>query len=145
MVISSILFGTYIIDDAELQVREGLFESIEEAFYCYVYEIPIVPICLTVGMCYIFRNKTKIMFICSFIPCVFVFLFGVISAFNGISLLGESLTYGFGGFWLGIFIASFLCYCLNCPVIPICIVFQIICIIRKLKNKIKNKTKKRKF
>ena len=129
-----ILFGKYILNGVELYGIQRLWNILKDIFEEFIFITPILPACLTFQMCYIFKNRTKIMFLCSFIPCLFVLLLGMYGAFFGARFFGETLSYGLDGFFIGIFFA-FYYYIFNFPIIPICLVFQISCIIIKLKNK----------
>lgn len=133
-VLSSILFGGYIVNGVELHGIERLSKRIMSDFKYFIYYVPIIPICLTFQMCYIFRKKSKIMFICSFIPYLFVLLLCLQYAIFGGRFLGETLYYGFDGFVIGVF-GAFAYYVLRVPILPICLIFQIGYIIIKLKNK----------
>lgn len=133
-ILCSILFGKYIVNDVELQGIERLLQNTISNFQCYIYTMPIIPTCLTFQMCYIFRKKTKLVFMCSFIPCIFVLLLGLQYAFWGGRFLGDTLYYGFEGFEIGIF-SGFVYYVMRVPLLPICLIFQIGYIVIKLKNK----------
>ena len=140
-ILCSILFGRYILNGIEIKGIERLWKNLVAALK---YDIisPIIPTCLTFQMCYIFRKKTKVMFICSFIPCIFVLLIGLQYAFFGGSFIGDTLYYGLEGFELGIF-CGFFYYIVKFPIIPICIIFQIVYLIinlKKRKNSLKEKS-----
>ncbi len=124
-IMCSILFGGYILNGVELQGIERLLKRSMLDFYYYIYPVPIIPTCLTFQMCYIFRRKTKIMLMCSFIPCIFVVLSGLHYAFFGGQFFGDTLYYGFEGFVIGIFFGGLICYVKCFPLLPICLIFQI--------------------
>lgn len=128
-----ILFSRYVVNDIELHGIERLLKIIESIFHDCIYAMPIIPICLTFQMCYIFRKKTKIMFLCSFIPYLFVLLLGLKYAVFGGTFGGETVYYGWDGFEIGIF-ATFVYYIINFPLLPICLIFQVGYIIIKLKR-----------
>lgn len=131
-IFSFIFFGEYYVDDVELHGIQRLLQSLVSFFEYYIYAKPIVPTCLTFQMCYIFRNNSKTMFICSFIPYLFALLIPIYSAFSGIGFIGETF-YGYDGFRLG-FIMIFLSYIISFPIIPICLIFQIRYIIKNSKK-----------
>jgi len=133
LILYSILFSGYIVNDIELQGTKRLLRSIVSHFHIYVYVKPIIPTCLTFQMCYIFRKKTKIMFICSFIPYLFVLLLALLCAIFGDVFLGETVYYGFDGFELGLF-KALIYYIIGFPILPICLIFQVGYIIIKLKR-----------
>lgn len=132
-ILCTILFGRYILNDVELQGIERLIQRTIYSYRYYVYEIPIIPTCLTFQLCYLFRKKPKLMFICSFIPCLFILLLRIQYAITGGKFLGDTLYYGSEGFEIGIF-CGFAYYILKLPIIPICLIFQLICIILKFKK-----------
>lgn len=81
------------------------------------------------------KNKIfKLIFILSFMPYVFALLIALKCAVFGVSFLGETLYYGFEGFFIGM-IGVWVYYVLRAPILPICLIFQIGYIIIKLKNK----------
>lgn len=129
-----ILFGRYIVNGAELHGIERLLESIKDIFQMYIALFPIIPICLTFQMCYIFRRKSKIMFMCSFIPYIFVLLTCLQYAFFGVKFLG-SKSYGLEGFLVGI-----IYYVMGIPLLPICLIVQIIGYISNRKKNLKEKS-----
>ncbi|MDE6519135.1 MAG: hypothetical protein K2K91_01560 [Ruminococcus sp.] len=68
------------------------------------------------------KKIPKIILILSFIPYAFVLLYGVYSAFFGFEFFATS--YGFQGFSDSIIIMTILlCYF---PVIPICLIYQLV-------------------
>lgn len=136
-ILSSTLFGKYILNDVELKGIERLMKNIVSNYQYYVYEIPIIPTCLTFQTCYLFRKKPKFMFMYSFIPCIFILLLGFQYAIWGGRFLGDTLYYGLEGFNLGIFF-GFIYYTLKLPLIPACLIFQIICGIVKIKKRRNN-------
>lgn len=139
-ILCSILFGKYTLNGIELKGIERLLKNLVAALK---YDIisPIIPTCLTFQMCYIFRRKTKGVFMCSFIPCIFVLLIGLQYAFLGGKFIGDTVYYGLEGFELGIF-CGFFYYFMVFPIIPICIIFQIVYLIIKQKNR-KNSIKEK--
>lgn len=70
----------------------------------------------------------KVLFILTFIPYALVILSGLKGAFFGASFFGTD--YGIDGFITGVF-TSLLCMIAFIPVIPVCIVFHLLCLIRK--------------
>lgn len=133
-ILCSILFGGYTLNGIELKGMERLSKRIVSTFKYEIFE-PIIPTCLTFQMCYIFRRKTKIMFMCSFIPCIFILLIGLQCALFGGSFM-ENTFYGLEGFKIGIFSGFY--YFIVFPILPICLIFQIGYIIIKLKNRKNN-------
>ncbi len=71
----------------------------------------------------------KVLFILTFIPYALVILSGLKGAFFGAAFL-FSTDYGLDGFITGVFI-SLLCMIAFIPVIPVCIVFHLLCLLRK--------------
>ncbi|MDE6710289.1 MAG: hypothetical protein K2J76_07355 [Oscillospiraceae bacterium] len=71
----------------------------------------------------------KVLFILTFIPYALVILGGLKGAFFGATFL-FSTDYGIDGFITGVFI-SLLCMIAFIPVIPVCIVFHLLCLLRK--------------
>lgn len=71
----------------------------------------------------------KVLFLLTFIPYALVILFGLKGAFFGATFL-FSTDYGIDGFITGVFI-SLLCMIAFIPVIPVCIVFHLLCLLRK--------------
>ena len=71
----------------------------------------------------------KVLFILTFIPYALVVLGGLKGAFFGASFLFRT-DYGFDGFINGVFI-SLLYMIAFIPVIPACIVFHMLCLLRK--------------
>ncbi len=139
-ILCSILFGRYTLNGIELKGIERLLKNIASTFQYEIF-VPIIPTCLTFQMCYIFRRKTKIMFMCSFIPCIFVLLLGLQYAFFGGRFIGDTLYYGLEGFEIGI-LCGFIYYFMVFPILPICLIFQIGYIIIELKNR-KNSLKEK--
>jgi hypothetical protein len=129
------IFGIYSVNGVEVKGLEKFLSNIGNAYW-YSICIPIIPACLTYQMCYINRKKPKAMFLCSFIPCAFVLFMGVIDAIFGISIMSSAnMSYGFEGFQLGVII-GFMIYCTIYPIIPVCMLFQLGCIIyQAVKNK----------
>lgn len=133
-VIYSILFGKYTASEIELSGIERLSKIIILKYHHYTYATPIIPTCLTFQICYIFRKKSKVMFMCSFIPYLFALLLSLQYAVFGGRFLGETLHYGWDGFVIGIF-GIFVYYVMDFPILPICLIFQIGYLIIKRKNK----------
>lgn len=133
-ILALILFGGYTVNGVELHGIERLLESIKDVFYMYIALFPIIPICLTFQMCYIFRMNSKMMFMCSFIPYIFVLLTCLQFAFFGVEFLW-SKSYGFQGFYVGMFY-----YVMGVPIIPICLIVQIILYINNRKKNSKEKS-----
>lgn len=127
-IVSLILFGGYIVNGVELHGIERLLESIKYVFQKYIALFPIIPTCLTFQMCYIFRRNSKIMFMCSFIPYIFALLTCLQYAFWGVVVFG-SKSYGLQGFLAGI-----ICYVMGIPLLPICLIVQIIVYISNRKK-----------
>ena len=132
--IYSILFGKYTASEIELSGIERLSKIIILKYHHYTYATPIIPTCLTFQICYIFRKKSKVMFMCSFIPYLFALLLSLQYAVFGGRFLGETLHYGWDGFVIGIF-GIFVYYVMDFPILPICLIFQIGYLIIKRKNK----------
>ena len=133
LMIFSIIFRKYVIGDVELHGIERFWETIKYFFLEDIF-YPIIPTCLTFQMCYIFRNNDKIMFKCSFIPYIFLLLFGVKSAIFGASFIGDKLYYGFEGYYIGVF-STGVYYTIVFPILPIYLIFQIAFIIVKRKSR----------
>jgi len=134
-ILSFILFGGYIENGVELHGVERIFQSIKDIFQMFIDIFPIIPICLTFQMCYIFRENFKIMFMCSFIPYIFVLLTCLKYAFWGVEFLSSNLLYGIEGFLVGI-----IYYVIGIPIIPICLIIQIIGYINNKKKNSKEKS-----
>ncbi len=122
-------------------VFTGLKELIgmfEDTYITFFVIIPIVPACLTIQMCYIFRKKRKIMFICSFIPCIFAVLIAINKAVSGVLYpMTGAMYYGLEAFDIALFrvlevYTGFL-------ILPICLIFQIVLIILSIIKKQKAK------
>jgi hypothetical protein len=77
-------------------------------------------------------NGDRIWFRLSFVPFMLMLLYGVYSAFFGIDFLW-SRTYGIDGFLLAMMFGGIALVVI--PVLPLCIVWQIIYIIRRRKEK----------
>ncbi|MEE0059989.1 MAG: hypothetical protein UE295_04085 [Acutalibacteraceae bacterium] len=122
------IFGDGIVTKQLLRLLEDIFESF--------LVIPIIPACLTFQMCYIFRNKRKAMFICSFIPCAFALLVILKYMFFGINILGDTMYYGLDALSVGLF-GIFIYYVVFFPILPICLILQIVLIIKN-KNQLQN-------
>lgn len=134
-ILYSILFGKYVVNGVELQGVERLLKNISSTLQYEIF-LPIIPTCLTFQMCYIFRGKAKIMFICSFIPFIFMLLLGLQYAFFGGRFLGDTVYYGLEGFEIGI-IGGLFYYVIAFPILPICLIFQIWYTIKSVKNNLK--------
>lgn len=126
-----ILFGGYTVNGVELHGIQRLFKKIDAIFSMFIALFPIIPILLTFQMCYIFRRKPKMMFMCSFIPYIFVLLACLQFAFFGVDFIFDE-TYGLEGFLLGI-----IYYVMGIPIIPICLIVQIILYINIRKKNLK--------
>ncbi|MDE6596479.1 MAG: hypothetical protein K2K44_10800 [Oscillospiraceae bacterium] len=70
----------------------------------------------------------KVLFLLTFIPYALVILSGLKGAFFGADFFGTD--YGIDGFITGVFI-SLLYMIAFIPVIPVCIVFHLLCLLRK--------------
>ena len=133
------IFGTYSVNGVDVKGIEKFLYCLESAYW-YSIIIPIITACLTYQMCYINRKKPRIMFLCSFIPCAFILFMGIIDSIFGISILSSAnMSYGFEGFQLGVVI-GFMIYCTIYPIIPVCMFFQLGCIIYQAIKKKKEKT-----
>ena len=77
-------------------------------------------------------NADRIWFRLSFIPLLLIVLYGVYSAIFGISFLW-SVSYGFYGFLTAVVCGAAILVII--PVLPLCIVWQIIYLIRRHKAK----------
>ena len=71
----------------------------------------------------------KLLFILTFIPYALVILSGLKGAFFGANFFGTD--YGIDGFITGVFISLFYMIAFI-PVIPVCIVFHLLCLLRKI-------------
>ncbi|MEE0264623.1 MAG: hypothetical protein UD936_03255 [Acutalibacteraceae bacterium] len=127
----AVVFTLFIICEKGIETKQllRLSEDIFESFLV----IPIIPACVTFQMCYIFRKKRKAMFVCSFIPCVFVLLVILKYMIFGINILGDTVYYGLDAFSVGLF-GIFIYYVVYFPILPVCLFFQIVLITLKLKN-----------
>lgn len=76
-----------------------------------------------------------VLFVLTFIPYAAVILSGIWGAVFGVNFLFTK-AYKLGGFILGA-LAS-LCYMIIFPIIPVCAVFQLLCLLRKNVPFIKN-------
>ena len=139
LLIYSILFGKYFINGIEIQGMERILNNLSYAFSPNSFSIfsPIIVACFTYQMCYISRKNFKRMFICSFIPCVFIILMGLHGALFGARFFGDTLSYGLDGLYFGVLVG--IIYYTSYLLIPVCIVFQIICLII---NRMKKETNK---
>ena len=134
------IFRRPSINDVELQGVEKIMYIIKQYFYTDMTFVPIVPACLTFQMCYTFRKNSKIMFLSTFIPCLFVLLIALlISIFGGTFMCGP-LHYGFEGFRLGLSLA-FVCYTFIFPILPVCFIIQIVLVVKKLRKRKANSIK----
>lgn len=118
--------------------QQQLLKLLDNVFECGIVA-PIFPACLTFQMCYIFRKKRKAMFICTFIPCAFALLAILKYMVFGINFLGDTMYYGLDAFGIGL-IGVFVYYVMYYPILPICLIFQIVLINSKL---IRNKKAKK--
>ena len=133
------IFGIYSVNGVDVNGLEKFTYYLGNAYWYGIY-IPIIPACLTYQMCYINRKNPRIMFLCSFIPCAFILFMGIIDSIFGVSILSSvNMSYGFEGFQLGVVI-GFMIYCTIYPIIPVCMFFQLGCIIYQAIKKKKEKT-----
>ena len=123
------------INGVEIQGTERILNNLSHIFSPSSFSIfsPIIVACFTYQMCYLFRKKFWVMFTCSFIPCLFILLIGIHGALFGAKFLGDTLYYGLEGLNTGLF--GGVIYYFIYPIIPICMIFQIICLIINYKNK----------
>ena len=138
-IISSLIFGSYTLNGVELQGMERVVKVLSSCLYTMFIWRPIGLACFTFQLCYIFRKKPVVMFLCSFIPYVVGICFAIYSAMVGISFLSDELSYGLEGFFVGL-IGVWVYFVLNFPLLPLCFVFQVACVIvflvrRSKKNK----------
>ena len=122
----------------------GVFSGLKELIRMFedTYEFccvltPTVPACLTYQMCYIFRKKRKIMFICSFIPCIFAFLVAIKESISGIPCMCATY-YGLEAFDDAMY--GILEIYAHFKIWQICFIFQIVLIILAIIKKMKSKT-----
>lgn len=139
MIISSLIFGSYTVNGVELQGMERFIKILGSSLYSLFVWQPIGLACFTFQMCYIFRKKPVVMFLCSFIPYVAGILFALYSAIAGVTFLSDELLYGVEGFIIGL-IGVCVYFVLNFPLLPLCVIFQVTCVIvflvrRSKKNK----------
>lgn len=127
-IISSMIFGSYTLNGVELQGMERAFRILGASLYSLFVWQPIGLACFTFQMCYIFRNKPVVMFWCSFIPYVAGIILALHSAIVGTTFLSEELMYGLAGFFVGL-IGVYVYYVMNFPILPMCFVFQVVCVI----------------
>ena len=137
-IISSLIFGSYTLNGVELQGMERIVRILGATLYSLFVWQPIGLACFTFQMCYIFRNKPVVMFACSFIPYVAGFIYALYSAIAGTTFLSEELLYGVEGFFVGL-IGVFVYYVMNFPLLPLCFIFQLICVIVFLVKKCRKK------
>lgn len=140
LIIPAIIFQKHTVNGVELQGLERVVEVLNSYFIQNAYIIPIIPACLTFQMCYIFRKNGKIMFLCTFIPCLFVLLIALQTAIFGGSFIGDTVYYGFEGFEVGLGVA-FIYYALVYPLLPICLISQIVLIVIKVRKRKANSKK----
>ncbi len=113
-----------------------LIRMFEDTYYFSCVMVPFVPACLTFQLCYIFRKKRKIMFMCSFIPYIFAFLVSVREAVSGIPYMNSTVYYGLEAFDIAFYgVLEFYYF----PLLQICLIFQIVLIILAIIKKIKPK------
>lgn len=82
------------------------------------------------------KKIPKIIFIISFLPYLFILLYGIFHAFAGVSFF-NSTGYGFEAFIITIFFMLYI-FTLEIPIIPICVIFEVCYIFRKKINIFKN-------
>ena len=137
-IISSLIFGSYTLNGVELQGMERVVKVLGSCLYTMFIWQPIGLACFTFQMCYIFRNKPLVMFLCSFIPYVVGVLFAIYSSITGVAFMTEELSYGLEGFIIGL-IGVYVYFVLNFPVLPLCFIFQMVCVIVFLVRRSKKK------
>ena len=133
-IIYLIFAGKINLNGVELKGGERILENIKNYIPMYTSFIPVIPACLTYQMCFLFRNNTKKLLICSFIPYMFMILVGILYAIFGINVIWDNVSYGFEAFELAI-IFQIAVGIMKYPVIPIYIIFQIYVIMRMAKEK----------
>lgn len=133
-ILYGILVGRYTVNGVEFHGIQRLLLKTDVVFSMFIAQFPIIPILLTFQMCYIFRRTPKIMFRCSYIPYIFVLLVCLQFAFFGVEFI-SSKSYGLEGFLLGI-----IFYVMGIPIIPICLIVQIILHINIRKKNLKEKS-----
>ena len=134
LIIPAMIFQKHTVNGVELQGLERLIAVFDSYFSDYIRITPIIPVCLTFQMCYIFRKKGKVMLGCAFIPYLFLLLIGLQSAIFGGTFIGDTVYYGLEGFEVG-FGGAFIYYSFLYPILPICLIFQIILIVVKLRKR----------
>ena len=134
LIIPTMIFQKHIVNGVELKGLERVIEVLNSYFTEYAYITPIIPVCLTFQMCYIFRKNDKVMFGCTFIPYLFLLLIGLQTAIFGGTFIGDTVYYGLEGFEVG-FGGAFIYYSFLYPILPICLIFQIILIVVKLRKR----------
>lgn len=80
-----------------------------------------------------------VLFILTFIPYAVVILSGIWGAVFGVNFLFTK-AYKLGGFILGALVS--LCYMIIFPIIPVCAVFHLLCLLRKIVPFINNISEK---
>ena len=139
MIVSTLIFGRYMLNGVELQGMERFVKLLGSCLFDLFIWRPIGLACFTFQMCYIFRKKQTVMFVCSFIPYGVGVCFAIYSAIAGISFLSDELLYGLEGFVVGL-LGVWVYFVLNFPLLPLCFIFQVACVIvflvrRSKKNK----------
>lgn len=114
-----------MVNFVDIQGLNRLLSTIESSFNMYTYAMTIIPICITFQMCYVFRRNHKIMFFSSFIPWVFVLRLGLRWAFHSDSFFENIQYHALEVFVIGIFL-SLTYFVIKFPIIPICLIYQII-------------------
>ena len=133
-ILYGIIFGKYIYNGVELKGIERLARLFVDSISYYTQGLPIIPAVLTYQMCYIFRKKPKKMFACSFIPTAIIICAALITGIAGTTFI-TSKVYGVDAFLLDI-MYGFYVNTRVIPIIPVCVVFQIVfLIINSLKKK----------
>ena len=138
-----IIFLTYSITEGITGF--GLAHGFERG-YCSVFGVILIVSCLglfAVLVSHAMRNRKnkgkspitnadKIWFRISFVPFLLVVLYGIFSAFFGISFLW-SMSYGMDAFLIAVVCGVILLVII--PVLPFCIVWQMIYLIRRRRAK----------
>lgn len=139
LIIPAMIFQKHTVNGVELKGLERLIAVFDSYFSDYIRITPIIPVCLTFQLCYIFRKKGKVMLGCAFIPYLFLLLIGLQTAIFG-ATFDDVVYYGFRGFEIGL-TEAFVRYIILYPILPVCFIFQIVLIAIKLrKRKVNSKT-----
>ena len=124
--------GKYIHDGVEVKGIARVIEMFNSYIWYFNMRIPLFPVTFTYQMCYLFRNKPKIMFACSFIPIVILIIYSIHTSIEGVGFMTSTIA-GSDAFILTMMYGLFLYVVV--PILPGCLVFQIVFLIVRAKKK----------